>query len=168
MEISNAKSSESSTSDTSFTLRERRKRQLEQERLLRSRMNRIGSPDSAGGFSNTSSGSFEGSVETSLISLNQSRSSLKESEIKKSMKWEKVPVEFAFGLLTSKNDAPRKGMYHGKRSTRPSDDTVSTKSSKSSSKLLDNSPILKFIMTKAGELSKAAIQNRSVPVIKGR
>ena len=163
MEISNAKSAESSTSEASFALRDRRTRQLEKERLLRSRMKRIGSPDSASGLSLTSSGgSFDGSVETSLISLNQSRSSGKEREMKKSMKWDKVPVEFAFGLLTSKDDAPRKGVYHGKRSTRRSDDSVSTKSS---SRLLDSSPMLKHVITKAGEVSKAAVQNRSGNVI---
>ncbi len=164
-EIYQSKSSDSSvsfeSSSGSRSLRERRARQIEQERKIRSRMSRIGTPDSTAGVSLASSGSHDGSVESSLISLNMNRSS-KEKDFKKEIRWEKVLVEFTFGLLTTRSEAPRRGHYHSKRSSRRSDDSISTKSS---SKLLDRTPILKHIMAKAGELSKAAVKNRSGNVI---
>ncbi len=161
LDVSNSKGS--FDSQGSGYLKERRAKQLEQERILRSRMKRIGSPDTSGGGLSLeeSSSSIDGSVETSLISLTLSRNSGKNKNLN-GVKWENVPVEFAFGLLTSKEEAPRKGYYHGKRSTRRSDESISTKSS---SKLLESSSILRQIMKKVGELSKMAVLNRTGNVI---
>lgn len=162
MDINPAKSSDSAASDGSTAiLRERRARQIEQERNIRNRMKRISSPDHVSTIS--SSGSFDGSVESSLLSLNLSRSSTGKP---KNLKWEKINVEFAFGLITAWQDAPTKGQYR-KRSSRRNlavDSSASTSTS-TSSYLLDNSPILKQIIRKTGEVCKASVKNRSGNVI---
>eukprot|EP00551_Chaetoceros_affinis_P003724 CAMPEP_0203652470 /NCGR_PEP_ID=MMETSP0088-20131115/30137_1 /ASSEMBLY_ACC=CAM_ASM_001087 /TAXON_ID=426623 /ORGANISM="Chaetoceros affinis, Strain CCMP159" /LENGTH=298 /DNA_ID=CAMNT_0050512019 /DNA_START=98 /DNA_END=994 /DNA_ORIENTATION=- len=210
-----AKSSSDSVSvasDSSSFLQERRAKQLQKERALRSRISRIASPDSVTqnttttasslstsnskrGFSSSSSryndnshhsrhsnrqlsspDSFsaqstmspgsagdDGSIESSLLSLSLSRSSGKTKD-KENLRWEKMEVEFAFGLLTSIKDAPRKGSYGKKRSSssrRILESTASNGKLSSSSRLLDRSPILRQIMQKTKELSKAAVKHRS-------
>jgi hypothetical protein len=150
-------------------LRERRAKHLEQEKQLRVRMNRIEkrmmSPDSSAGMStHSSSQSFDGSVESSLLSLNLSRSSGSKKDLMH-LKWEKILVEFSFGLLTSAKDAPPKGSYHkiSRRNPPPSDS--STISTLSSTYLLDRSSILRNIIKKVNEVSKASVQHRSGNVI---
>ncbi len=181
-------SGDSVASDSSSLLRERRAKQLRQERSIRSRMNRISSPvsvtsrnrisspDSSSAISTTSSGSVadDTSLESSLLSLSLSRGSGKGKD-KENLRWEKMEVEFAFGLLTSVGDAPKKGQYGKKTmsassSSRQILETSSSSSSltattASSSKLLDRSPILRHIIQKAKELSKAAVKHRSGNVI---
>mmetsp|Transcript_2869 Transcript_2869/g.3374 ORF Transcript_2869/g.3374 Transcript_2869/m.3374 type:complete len:216 (-) Transcript_2869:361-1008(-) len=152
-----------SSSDTNTTastmLRERRAKQAEQEMLLRNRMNRISSPSS---LSLTSSASLDGSFESSsLISYSFSRS---QGSSSKDLKWEKMTVEFCFGLLTSEKDAPFEGLYKKRSSRIRSGDSIKSHSNQNS-QFLDYSPILSSIMQKAGEISKAAVQHRSGNVI---
>ncbi len=170
MELSLSKSYDSASSDASSPfLRDRRAKHLEQERSLRSRLNRIASADSSDALSVNSSFSFDdNSMESSLISFAMSRNSIKEKDLKKGLKWEKIPVEFSFGLLTAWNEAPLVGQYN--RNSRRSEDissgSISTSSLKSSSNhVLEKSSVLRFIMNKVGEISKAAVQHRSGNII---
>lgn len=169
MDLSQSKSYDSASSDASSPfLRERRAKNLEQERSLRSRLNRIASADSSDALSLNSSFSFDdNSMESSLISFAMSRNSIKEKDLRKGLKWEKIPVEFSFGLLTAWNEAPPVGKY--KRSSRRSEDSSGSNSASSlrssSNHLLEKSSILRFVMNKVGEISKAAVQHRSGNVI---
>lgn len=239
-------SGDSVASDSSNFLRERRAKQLRQEQSIRSRMNRISSPDSTsltnrisspdstsltnsysynsrtshtstisrnsrnsrnrlsspdslsavstnssrsmGDTHGTGDGDDHSIESSSLLSMSMSRSSNKNKHKsdKENLRWEKMEVEFAFGLLTSIQDAPRKGLYgkKNKSSRRLLDSAGSSSQSASgggsvstgsrgswttrtasSSRLLDRSPILRHIIQKAKELSKAAVKHRSGNVI---
>lgn len=138
---------------SSILLRERRARQIKQENLLRSRMERIATTaESMEGISQSSK-SFD---DESLISFSMSRHSNGVDTDLKGLKWEKVAVEFSFCLLTAQDEAPSLGEFNNKKS---SDGSSSTQSS--SQKLLGKTPILKHIMKKMGDVSKSAVQHRS-------
>ena len=69
-------------------------------------------------------------------------------------------------MITAWQDAPTKGQYR-KRSSRRNlavDSSASTSTS-TSSYLLDNSPILKQIIRKTGDVCKASVKNRTGNVI---
>lgn len=115
--------------------------------------------------SNHSTISLDGSVESSLLSLNASRTSGKSKELKH-LTWQKVPVEFSFGILTAWNEAPSVGQYRAKNSSNQSHrGDNSTISSKSSSRLIQRCSILNHIMKKIKEVSKVAVQDRTGNVI---
>ena len=181
---------------SSRILRETRERHQRRQEKIKSRMNQVSSPDHTSSGSTRGSSlrrakserlrrnnlvspesqssmdtshhsipSIDGSVESSLLSLNLSRTSGRSKDLNH-LTWQKIPVEFSFGLLTAWNEAPGAGEYRPKTSSVHSQHgDSSTISSKSSSRLMQRSPILRHIMRKIKEVSKVAVQDRTGNVI---
>lgn len=139
--IEETPSCDRSVSSVRSRLREYRKRHERREHDIRNRMHLIASSYShtSDSMSVYSLGSIE-TVETSLLSHCRNLTSGRD------LKWEKLPLHFYFGFLTSSADAPMCGSYETGDDIAPSF-------------LLDG------VMRKAKELSKAIIENNEGNIV---